>query len=163
MGWLSSHRFFRHLSGTYWIRDSAAQFYTDLSQTYLYVKFRILNENGDDLADESKVYPVNNLFHSMFCGIDLYLNNKLVTTNSDTYPYRAYFENLFSYGSGVIENQLKVAEFWYEDVPGVFEDMGYRTHNHDVPLARRKSVELQGRSVDHIWISLCKKNICQME
>ena len=64
---------------------SHTEFYTDLSQTYLYVKFRILKGDGDDLAGTSKVYPVNNLFHSMFSGIDLYLNNKLVTKNSDTY------------------------------------------------------------------------------
>ena len=36
--------------------------YTDLSQIYLYVKFRILKGNGDDLAADSKVYSVNNLF-----------------------------------------------------------------------------------------------------
>ena len=60
------------------------------------MKFRILKENGDDLAGDSELYPVNNLFHSVCSGIDLYLNNKLVTKNSDTYPYRAYPENMFS-------------------------------------------------------------------
>ena len=48
------------------------EFYTDLSQTYLYVKFRILKETGEYLDADSKGYPVNNLFHSMFSGIDLY-------------------------------------------------------------------------------------------
>ena len=122
------------------------EFYTDLSQTYLYLKFRILKENGDDLADTLKVYPVNNLFNSTFTGIDLYLNNKLVTKNSDTFPYRAYIGNLFFYGSDVKENQLKAAEVWYKDASGTFEDMtdGAIT-NRDVPVATSKAVELQGR------------------
>ena len=48
--------------------------------------------------------PVN-FFHSMFSFTDLYLNNKLVTSNMDTYPYRAYLENLFSFGSDEKQNQ----------------------------------------------------------
>ena len=122
------------------------EFYTDLSQTYLYVKFRILKETGEDLATDSKVYPVNNLFHSMFSGIDLYLNNKLVTKNSDTYPYRAYIENLFSYGSDVKENQLKAAEFWYEDEPKKFEDITDAAITaRGTSVGQSKVVELQGR------------------
>ena len=59
----------------------------------------------------------------MFRGIDLYINNKLIKNNSDTYPYRAYLKNLFSYGSNVKDNQLKAAEVWSENEPGAFEDM----------------------------------------
>ena len=77
------------------------EFYTDLSQAYLYIKFRILKQMGEDLDTDAKVFPINNFFHSMFSGIDLYINNKLITNNSDAYPYRAYLENLFSYGSDV--------------------------------------------------------------
>ena len=122
------------------------EFNTDLSQTYLYVKFRILKETGEDLATDSKVYPVNNLFHSMCSGIDLYLNNKLVTKNSDTYPYRAYIENLFSYGYDVKENQLKAAEFWYEGEPKKFEDITDAAITaRGTPVGQSKVVELQGR------------------
>ena len=62
------------------------KFYTDLSQAYLYIKFRILKQTGEDLDTDAKVFPINNFFHSMFSGIDLYINNKLITNNSDTYP-----------------------------------------------------------------------------
>ena len=66
--------------------------------------------------------PVNNFFHSMFSCTDLYWNNKLVTSNMDTYPSRAYLENLFSFGSDVKQNQLKAGEFWYQDATGKFVD-----------------------------------------
>ena len=51
------------------------EFYTDLSQAYLYIKFRILQQTGEDLETDAKVFPINNFFHSMFSGIDLYINN----------------------------------------------------------------------------------------
>ena len=58
----------------------------------------------------------------MFSGIDLNMNNKLITNNSDTYPYSAYLEILFSYGYYVNDNQQKATEFWSYDEPGAFED-----------------------------------------
>ena len=122
------------------------EYYTDLSQTYLYLKFRILRSNGTNLEADKKVAPINNFFHSMFSGIDLYLNNKLVTSNMDTYPYRAYIENLFSFGSDVKDNQLKAAEFWYEDEPGKFEDFDHANVTARItPFKLSKPLELQGR------------------
>ena len=35
------------------------EFYTDLSQAYLYIKFRILQQTGDDLETDAKVFPIN--------------------------------------------------------------------------------------------------------
>ena len=32
----------------------------------------------------------------MFSSVDLYANNKLVISNMDTYPYKAYFKSLYS-------------------------------------------------------------------
>ena len=38
------------------------EFYTDLSQAYLYIKFRILKQTGEDLDTDAKVFPINNFF-----------------------------------------------------------------------------------------------------
>ena len=59
----------------------------DFPQTLLYVKIRILKESSGELEAEKKVVPINNFIHSLFIGIGLDLNNKLVTKNTDTYPY----------------------------------------------------------------------------
>ena len=120
--------------------------YKDLSQSNLYLKFRIVKEDGSNLVDDQKAGPINNFFHSMFSGIDLFLNNKLVTSSMDTYPYRAYIENLFSYGSDVKSNQLKAGEFWYPDAAGKFEDHDSETVKaRNVAVAISISVELWGR------------------
>ena len=118
------------------------EYYTDLSQSNLYLKFRILKEDGCNLDDDQKAGPINNFLHSMFSGIDLFLNNKFVTSSMDTYPY---IENLFSYGSDVKSNQLKAGEFWYPDAAGKFEDLGNANVNaRNVVVARGRPVELWG-------------------
>ena len=93
-----------------------------------------------------KYFQLTTFFHSMFSGIDLYINNKLITYNSDTYPYRAYLKKLFSYGSDVKDNQLKAAEFWSEDEHGAFEDITNKCiTDRGKCVAKSKSLELQGK------------------
>ena len=82
----------------------------------------------------------------MFSSIDLYLNYKLVTSNTDTYPYRAYIENLFSYGEDIKLNQLKAGELWDEDEIFKFENFESGPVKDRMKLtAESKSVEAMGR------------------
>ena len=121
--------------------------YTDLSQSYLYLRCRILRAGvGNNLEAGKKVAPVNNFFHSMFSSIDMCLNNKLVTSNMDTYPHRAYLENLFSFGSGVKQNQLRAGEFWYQDATGKFVDWDADIiQKRMAAVEENKPLELMGR------------------
>ena len=48
------------------------------------------------MADE-KLWPVNNLAHSIIKQIDLQLNGTLISPQSDTYHYKAYLETLLNY------------------------------------------------------------------
>ena len=85
----------------------------------------------------------------MFSGVDLYVNNKLVTSNMDTYPYRAYLETLFSYESDLKNNQLEAGEFWYEDEPTKFDDIGHtNVAARATPVAESKQLELP------VWLHL---------
>ena len=86
------------------------EFYTNSSLVYLHIKFKILQQLDEDLDTGVKVFPINNFFHSMFSGIYLFVSNKLITNNSDMYPYKAYLENVFSYGFDGKDNKLKAAK-----------------------------------------------------
>ncbi len=88
--------------------------YIDLSETLLYVKAKIIKNDGSDLEKEAVVAPVNNLLHSMFSQIDVYLNGKLITPSSNTYPYRAYIENLLNYGQEAKDTHLSSC-MWNND------------------------------------------------
>jgi hypothetical protein len=65
--------------------------YTDLSNTLINIKARILKPDGSklDAAADTNIGPVNNWLHSLFSQVDLYVNQKLVSPQNNTYAYRA--------------------------------------------------------------------------
>ena len=64
----------------------------------------------------------------------------------DTYPNRAYLENLFSFGSDVKQNQLRAGEFWYQDATGKFVAWDSETIKaRMVAVEESKPLELMGR------------------
>ena len=67
--------------------------YMDLANTMLHVQVKVTRANGDDIDADDPVGPVNNWLHSLFSQVDLSLNGVLVTSSSNSYPYRAYIEN----------------------------------------------------------------------
>ena len=124
--------------------------WTDLSQSYLYVKFKIIKVDGHDLEADSNVAPVNNFLHTMFSSVDLYLNNKLISSNSDTYPYRAYIENLLSYNSDSKSTFLKASVLWVEDTAAHFDTLNHDGANTGLQkrmgaISQSKTAELFGR------------------
>ena len=124
--------------------------WTDLNQSFLYLKLKVTKADGTDLEADSNIGVVNNLFHSLFSSIDLYLNNKLVTNSTDTYPYRAYIENLLSYDEHTKKTHLKAWELWQEDTSGKMQENkagggneGWNERTKRLGLSN--SVELMGR------------------
>ena len=76
----------------------AGEEYNDLSQTQLYVKAKVVNGDGSDLADDAQVGPVNLFLQSLFSQIDVTMNERMISPSTPTYPYRAVMENLLNYG-----------------------------------------------------------------
>lgn len=91
--------------------------YLDLSQTQLYVKAKIVKEDGKPISAECKVGPVNLLLHSMFSQVDISLNERLVSSSNNTYPYRAMIEKLLNHGFDTKTSQLS-SEMFYKDTAG---------------------------------------------
>ena len=91
--------------------------YLDLSQTHLYIKAKILNNDGTVLKEKAKVGPVNLFLHSMFSQVDISLNERLVSSSNNTYPYRAMIEKLLNHGFDVKTSQLS-SELFFKDTAG---------------------------------------------
>ncbi|XP_053390169.1 uncharacterized protein F54H12.2-like [Mercenaria mercenaria] len=124
--------------------------WTDLNQSYLYIKFKVTKADGTDLEAGTETSVVNNFFHSTFSSIDLYLNNKLISSNTHTYPYRAYIENLLSYNKECKNTQLRAFELWDKDTSGHMQantragaNSGWKVRR--TRIAESKSCELIGR------------------
>ena len=96
--------------------------YLDAANTQLYVKAKITQADGTDIAADAQVGPVNLFLHSLFFDVDVSLNETPVTSSNNTYAYRAYIENLLSYGSTSKQSQLN-SQRYYKDVAGALEEI----------------------------------------
>ena len=73
--------------------------YIDLSRSYFELDWKLqkTSNNGEDIAAADKTYLVNNIAHSLFKQISVRLNGTLISPQTDTYHYKAYFETLLNY------------------------------------------------------------------
>lgn len=95
----------------------SGQEYIDIANTQLYVRAKITRANGADIVDGDIVGPINLPIHSLFCEVDLKLNDTTVSSNNNTYAYRSYIETLLTYGPDAKTSQLTAA-LYYKDTAG---------------------------------------------
>lgn len=95
--------------------------YLDLQHTVLYLKLRILKENGNtinsvaaDHADYNKtlVAPVNYFAATQFKNVEIYINAKPVNHADNMYAYRALFETLLTFSDEAKQGQLRSGLFY---------------------------------------------------
>ncbi len=105
--------------------------YLDLNDSVLYLKARILDENGETIStdlDEGRyptkaiVFPINNFIGSYFKQVEVYANGKQIGSSNTLYGYRAYLETLLSFDDAAKQEQLEIGGF-YKDITS-FEDHG---------------------------------------
>ncbi|XP_035204788.1 uncharacterized protein F54H12.2-like [Stegodyphus dumicola] len=99
------------------VAGSGDDYDLDLSQTQLYVKVKILKSNGGSLGKDDKVGPVNLFLHSLFSQVDISLNERLISSSNNTYPYRAIIEKLLNHGFDTKTSQLS-SELYFKDTAG---------------------------------------------
>lgn len=128
---------------------SSGDDYLDFANSFLQVKVKIVRANGDDLVAADTVGPVNNFLHSLFSQVDVSLNDVLVTNSSNTYAYRAYIENLLTYGPSAKESQLTACLF-YQDEPGKLDKTNPLAVDGDrnSGLSTRASFTAESKEVD---------------
>lgn len=128
--------------------------YIDLANTMINIKARILKPDGTKIADgvDKNVGPVNNWLHSLFSQVDLYVNQKLVSPQNNTYAYRAYIETLLNYDDGAKASHLTCA-LWYDDAASAMDNC----EEANTGLVSRKSFTKESHYVDmvgHLHIDL---------
>ena len=117
--------------------------YIDLANTFLYVRASVTAADGTDLEEDVEISPECNFLHTMWSQIDVYLNGSLVTQSNNNYPYRAYIENLLSFGQDAKSSQLS-AVLWYRNTAGQFDTRGDANSGYTV----RKALAAQSRQID---------------
>ena len=120
--------------------------YIDLSNTYLYVKAKVLRQDGTNPPADAVFAPVNYWLHSLFSQVDVLLNNTLVTPSENTYPYRAYIESTLNYGREAKTTHLTSA-LYYQDTAS---QMNSLDGNNNAGFRERHARAVAGRDVDMI-------------
>jgi len=124
--------------------------YIDLANVLLYVRAKIIRNNNADLQGDSTVGPVNLMLHSMFSQVDVSLNDTLISSSTNTYPYKAMLETLLSYGEDAKKSQL-TSEMFYKDDAGRMDEVVTTAAGDHVPnegLNQRRALVTTSRVFD---------------
>lgn len=125
----------------------SGQDYIDLANTQLYVRAEIVQGNNTAIDNTHHVGPVNLLLHSLFSEVDFKLNDTLISSTNNTYPYRAYIETLLSYGPSAKNSQLTSA-LYYKDEATKMDDANPLAANANGGLKKRHAFFNDGEVVD---------------
>ena len=101
-----------------------ADSYFDLDETYLFMEYTILHSDGNSITkvtdttaptyNNQLVAPINSFQSSFFRSCEVHLNSKLVSQTDNLYPYKAYIQNLTSFGRDAKKTFLSRC-IYYED------------------------------------------------
>ncbi|XP_061170290.1 uncharacterized protein F54H12.2-like [Saccostrea echinata] len=128
--------------------------YIDFKRSKLYVKARILKADGTPLASNEQTGIVNLPLQSMFSQMDVYLNNKLVSFNTNNYPWKAYFKTILFSGKDELDSQ-KQSELFFKDERNLSDANAYNGGNAGLVLRygytrESKVFELEGNLMEDI-------------
>lgn len=124
---------------------NGADEYIDLSHTLLLLNVKLVKEDGTNFAATDKIAPVNNILHSLFSQIDVYLNQKLISPPNNTYAYKSYIETLLNYGPAAKNSHLTCG-LWYPDTPGKMDN----ADDDNDGYKKRKMFTKESKEVDLI-------------
>ena len=80
--------------------ENVTDHFLGLRQSYLNIKFKVVNRDGSYLVADAKVVLVKYPIDSLFQQVDVLLNGKLISRSTSTYAYRAVLEILLGYKQG---------------------------------------------------------------
>lgn len=129
--------------------------YIDFKRSKLYVKARILKADGSTMAANEKTGIVNLPLQSMFSQMDVYLNNKLVSFNTNNYPWKAYLKTFLFSGKDELYSQ-KQSELFYKDEGNINDANAYNGGNAGLVMRyaytqQSKVFELEGNLMEDIF------------
>lgn len=98
--------------------------YIDPRELYLFMKVKLCktNDGTGNVAATDKISPVNNIFHSIFEQVDIYVNDRAISSSDNNYGYRSYFTTLLSFSEAEKESLLSTTG-WKTDEANEFDNI----------------------------------------
>ncbi|XP_066485954.1 uncharacterized protein F54H12.2-like [Tiliqua scincoides] len=122
--------------------------YLDLNNTLLYLRCKIVKEDGGNIDRQAEVALVNYPIASIFSQLDVTLGDRLISQSNNCYPYRAFIESVLNYGEDALSSQFSAGMF-YKDTPGEHDSADLDGQNEEFIkrvglIAESRKIELLG-------------------
>ncbi len=119
--------------------------YIDLSSTALYVRFKIVREDGKPLDQSTDIVAFNNLgIASLFSDASLTIGEQQIQGGSSDYTFRAYFGTVMQFTPAAQDSSMR-AMGWYKDEADKFDDKTNKGFaKRQALVGNSNSVELYG-------------------
>jgi hypothetical protein len=91
---------------------------------------------SDDPDNDPNAYVINNIFHSVFESVDVYVGNQATTKTDKHNPYNAYIRTLCTYGEEPLNTYFELCG-WSKDTAGEFNSL---SDDSNKGLITRKSL-----------------------
>ena len=130
------------------LKASGSQ-YLDLQRSRLYVKAKIVNENGDALKTTDIVTPVNLWLQSLWNQVDVFFQQKLVSSSGTNYAYKALMDVLLNYGYDATNTQLQT-QLYYKDTAGSMDHTKPNATPLNIGSIRRNNLSKSSAFIDMV-------------
>ena len=135
----------------------------NLSKSQLYIRAKITKADGAAPAADAEVGPVNLTLQSLFSTVDVILNGKTISDQSQFGPYRAFLETLLTYSEDVLKTRMQ-SELWYKDTAGKMKiSVAIGDPATNLGLKERAAVFTTGKEVEMIGrlhADIFHQNLC---
>lgn len=134
--------------------------YIHLPHTRLHIQGKITKGDGTDPA-AADAYTLVNLFpQALFRQVDVHIGGINTSSQDGLYPYKAYFETLFSYSKSSKDSHLAGCSAWIDDDHGHQDDLA----NTNTAYTKRRNLASPGQTFDfcvplHADVFQCPKLI----
>lgn len=136
----------REYSPIEFIIENNGHSFIDLRKTRLHIKCKILKPNGEPISASDKVAFVNMPLQSLWRHVEIYFQNKLVSSSDNCYPFKGMLDVLCSYSEDCKESQLQ-PQLYYKDTAGYMDSLD-PVIGGNIGLNQRWEWTKDGRSVD---------------
>ena len=108
--------------------------YVDVSSTRLYIKAQIMGQNGNPIAADVSVAPINDLFNSLWSNVEFSMNGRTVSQSNNMYAYTSMISTLVHDTEEAMKSEGAMRLF-YKDTPNQMEVTEPRLSNrqHLIP------------------------------
>ena len=133
---------------TFEVKNNREGCYLDPANIRLEVEVGIKKHDGTNwvnMAKGDKLFPINNLLHSMFKDVECQVNNQVINQNNSCYPYLSYIVTLLSYSDDYLDTQ-GFTFGWEKDEAKKFDTVDVAD---DSPRQARHMTFINGSDVYH--------------